>query len=185
MTRNGPVSSIPGAFCRTRLGRNQWRALVATGLPRPRVHDKPGRDLREAGCARVSRRRPSRPAPRANGNWAARSQSRSKACKSRARGDLARNAGDGVNDPRGGLLRRRQVCRNWSCPNKQRVCIIHTMRSADLIRELERAGWVLKRVRGSPHVFVHPQRRGIVVVPHPKRELGVGLVAAIRKQAGL
>jgi predicted RNA binding protein YcfA (HicA-like mRNA interferase family) len=32
---------------------------------------------------------------------------------------------------------------------------------------------------------VHPRRRGIVVVPHPKRELGVGLVAAIRKQAGL
>ena len=54
-----------------------------------------------------------------------------------------------------------------------------------LIRELERAGWVLKRVRGSHHVFTHPQRRGIVVVPHPKQELGVGLVAAIRKQAGL
>jgi len=34
-------------------------------------------------------------------------------------------------------------------------------------------------------VFDHPQRRGIVVVPHPKRELGVGLVAAIRKQSGL
>jgi predicted RNA binding protein YcfA (HicA-like mRNA interferase family) len=59
------------------------------------------------------------------------------------------------------------------------------MRSADLIRELEKAGWVLKRVRGSHHVFVHPQRGGIVVVPHPKRELGVGFVAAIRKQAGL
>jgi predicted RNA binding protein YcfA (HicA-like mRNA interferase family) len=65
------------------------------------------------------------------------------------------------------------------------VCIIHTMRSADLIRELEKAGWVLKRVRGSHHVFVYLQRRGFVVVPHPKRELGVGLVAAIRKQAGL
>jgi predicted RNA binding protein YcfA (HicA-like mRNA interferase family) len=65
------------------------------------------------------------------------------------------------------------------------VCMIHTMRSADLIRQLEKAGWVLKRVRGSHHVFIHPQRRGIVVVPHPKHELGVGLVAAIRKQAGL
>jgi predicted RNA binding protein YcfA (HicA-like mRNA interferase family) len=65
------------------------------------------------------------------------------------------------------------------------VCMIHTMRSADLIRKLEKAGWVLKRVRGSHHVFIHPQRRGIVVVPHPKHELGVGLVAAIRKQAGL
>jgi predicted RNA binding protein YcfA (HicA-like mRNA interferase family) len=62
--------------------------------------------------------------------------------------------------------------------------MIHTMRT-DVIRELEKAGWVLKRVGGSHHVFVHPQRRGIVVVPHPKCELGVGLVAAIRKQAGL
>ncbi|HEY3622621.1 MAG TPA: type II toxin-antitoxin system HicA family toxin [Roseiarcus sp.] len=59
------------------------------------------------------------------------------------------------------------------------------MRSADLIREWKEAGWVLKRVRGSHHVFTHPRRRGIVVVPHPKHELGVGLVAAIRKQAGL
>jgi predicted RNA binding protein YcfA (HicA-like mRNA interferase family) len=59
------------------------------------------------------------------------------------------------------------------------------MWSADLIRELEKAGWVLKRVRGSRHVLVHPRRRGIVVVPHPKRELGVGLVAAIRREAGL
>jgi predicted RNA binding protein YcfA (HicA-like mRNA interferase family) len=59
------------------------------------------------------------------------------------------------------------------------------MRSADLIRQLETAGWVLKRVRGSHHVFVHPQPRGIVVVPHPKHDLGVGLVAAIRKQAQL
>ena len=54
-----------------------------------------------------------------------------------------------------------------------------------LIRELEKAGWTLKRIRGSHHVFVHSSRRGIVVAPHPKRELGVGLVAAIGKQAGL
>jgi predicted RNA binding protein YcfA (HicA-like mRNA interferase family) len=59
------------------------------------------------------------------------------------------------------------------------------MRSADLIRELKKAGWTLKRVRGSHHVFIHPSRPGIVVVPHPKHELGAGLVAAIRKQAGL
>jgi len=66
------------------------------------------------------------------------------------------------------------------------VCIIHTdMRSSDLIRELEKAGWKLKRIRGSHHVFAHAKRPGIVVVPHPRHELGVGLVAAIRKQAGL
>ena len=65
------------------------------------------------------------------------------------------------------------------------MCMIHTMKSADVIRELERAGWVLDRVRGSHHVFKHPGRQGIVVVPHPKKDLGAGLVKAIRKQAGL
>ncbi len=59
------------------------------------------------------------------------------------------------------------------------------MRSADLIRELEAAGWFLNRVRGSHHVFKHPSKAGIVVVPHPKKDLGKGLVAAIRKQAEL
>jgi predicted RNA binding protein YcfA (HicA-like mRNA interferase family) len=59
------------------------------------------------------------------------------------------------------------------------------MKSAALIRELKSAGWVLDRVRGSHHVFKHPERPGLIVVPHPKKSLGVGLVAAIRKQAGL
>jgi len=59
------------------------------------------------------------------------------------------------------------------------------VRSADLIRELKRAGWVLDRVRGSHHVFNHPTRPGIIVVTHPKKDLGVGLVTAIRRQAGL
>jgi predicted RNA binding protein YcfA (HicA-like mRNA interferase family) len=62
------------------------------------------------------------------------------------------------------------------------VCI---MKSAELIRELKAAGWVLDRVRGSHHVFKHSTRPGHVVVPHPKKDLGPGLVAAIRKQAGL
>ena len=59
------------------------------------------------------------------------------------------------------------------------------MKSADLIRELGKAGWVLDRIRGSHHVFTHPSRAGIVVVPHPKKDLGKGLVAKIRKQAGI
>jgi predicted RNA binding protein YcfA (HicA-like mRNA interferase family) len=57
--------------------------------------------------------------------------------------------------------------------------------SAGLIREISRAGWLLDRVRGSHHVFTHPSLPGIVVVPHPKKDLGVGLVKAIRQQAGI
>jgi predicted RNA binding protein YcfA (HicA-like mRNA interferase family) len=56
---------------------------------------------------------------------------------------------------------------------------------AVLIRDLKAAGWFVDRVRGSHHVFKHPVRPGHVVVPHPKKDLGIGLVAAIRKQAGL
>jgi predicted RNA binding protein YcfA (HicA-like mRNA interferase family) len=59
------------------------------------------------------------------------------------------------------------------------------MKSSDLIRELQAVGWALDRVRGSHHVFRHPDRPGHVVVPRPKKELGLGLVKAIRRQAGL
>ena len=63
--------------------------------------------------------------------------------------------------------------------------MMRTMRSAELIRLLLAAGWTLDRVRGSHHVFHHPDRAGHIVVPHPKKELGKGLLAAIRKQAGV
>jgi len=59
------------------------------------------------------------------------------------------------------------------------------MKSGDLIRKLMDAGWRRDRVRVSHHVFKHPAQPGIVVVPHPKEALGIGLVAAIRTQAGL
>ena len=62
------------------------------------------------------------------------------------------------------------------------VCVV---KSDALIRELENAGWILNRVRGSHHVFRHATRPGLIVVPHPKKDLGFGLIAAIRKQAGL
>ena len=59
------------------------------------------------------------------------------------------------------------------------------MKSADLIRLLRADGWLVDRVRGSHHVFEHSAKAGLVVVPHPKKDLGPGLVAAIRKQAGI
>jgi predicted RNA binding protein YcfA (HicA-like mRNA interferase family) len=63
--------------------------------------------------------------------------------------------------------------------------MIRTVKSAAIIRELRAAGWVLNRIRGSHHVFGHPSRPGLVVVPHPKKDLGPGLITAIRKQAGV
>ena len=59
------------------------------------------------------------------------------------------------------------------------------MTSEDLIAKLKADGWALDRVSGSHHMFKHETKPGTVVVPHPKKDLGKGLVNAIRKQAGL
>ncbi|SEI19715.1 type II toxin-antitoxin system HicA family toxin [Tardiphaga sp. OK245] len=56
--------------------------------------------------------------------------------------------------------------------------------SRDIIRRLEREGWIETRVAGSHHVFKHPDTGDTLVVPHPKKDLGKGLVRAIYKGAG-
>jgi len=35
------------------------------------------------------------------------------------------------------------------------------------------------------HPFSHPDRGGVVTVPHPRKQLDKGLVQAMRRQAGL
>ena len=65
------------------------------------------------------------------------------------------------------------------------VGIIPTMGSKDLIPESLKAGWVEVRCVGSHHIFKHPERPGHLTVPHPKEDLGKGLVQKIRKHAGL
>lgn len=59
------------------------------------------------------------------------------------------------------------------------------MNSAELIKRMEKAGWVLRGVKGSHHIYVHPERPGHISVPHPKKDLGVGLAQKLMKQAGL
>ncbi|WP_413282437.1 type II toxin-antitoxin system HicA family toxin [Vibrio sp. MA40-2] len=59
------------------------------------------------------------------------------------------------------------------------------MKSRDLIKLVEEAGWELVRVKGSHHQFRHPDHKLPLTIPHPKKDLGLGLVKAIRKQAGL
>ena len=36
------------------------------------------------------------------------------------------------------------------------VVILSTMNSADLIRKLKEHGWILRGVKGSHHIYVHP-----------------------------
>lgn len=65
------------------------------------------------------------------------------------------------------------------------MCMFGPANSRDLIEERPAAGWVLDRVKGSHQVFRHRDRRHVVTVPHPKKDLGPGLVNAIRKQSGI
>jgi predicted RNA binding protein YcfA (HicA-like mRNA interferase family) len=59
------------------------------------------------------------------------------------------------------------------------------MCSIDIVKVLEADGWVLRAVRGSRHVFHHPSRPGHITAPHPKKDLGAGLVHKLFKQAGI
>ena len=55
---------------------------------------------------------------------------------------------------------------------------------AELACRLDR-GIRRRRTKGSPHIFTHPQRPGHVGVPHPTKDLGVGLLDKLMKQTGL
>jgi len=59
-----------------------------------------------------------------------------------------------------------------------------SMNSRDIIRRLKRDGWRLVRSKGSHRQFKHPDKGGLVTVPHPKRDLPLGTLRAIFKQAG-
>ena len=56
--------------------------------------------------------------------------------------------------------------------------------SRDIKRRLESEGWRLIRTTGSHHIFRHPATGAIISLPHPKKDLGTGLVQKIYKDAG-
>ena len=58
------------------------------------------------------------------------------------------------------------------------------MTSREIIQRLNREGWALVRTKGDHHVFRKPDGGGIVVVPHPKRDIPLGTLRSIFKQAG-
>lgn len=58
------------------------------------------------------------------------------------------------------------------------------MDSRRLIRALEADGWVRVHAKGSHVKLRHPSKPGIVTVPHPRKDLPLGTLRAIRKQAG-
>jgi predicted RNA binding protein YcfA (HicA-like mRNA interferase family) len=59
------------------------------------------------------------------------------------------------------------------------------MNSRDVIRALEQDGWKHVRTRGSHWQFRHPDKPGLVTIPHPRRDLAIGTLRSIEKQSGL
>ena len=59
------------------------------------------------------------------------------------------------------------------------------MDSRNVIRELKRDGWFQVKQAGSHKQFKHPTKKGRVTVPHPKRDIPIGTLKSIEKQAGV
>lgn len=57
--------------------------------------------------------------------------------------------------------------------------------STEIIKMLERDGFVLDRVKGSHHIYYNPINKKRAVVPHPKKDLPYGTAKNILKQAGI
>ncbi len=54
-----------------------------------------------------------------------------------------------------------------------------------IIKVLEKKGFVLDRIKGSHHIYYHPEMKRRVVVPLHKRDLPKGTLLEILKQAGI
>ena len=59
------------------------------------------------------------------------------------------------------------------------------MHSRDVIKELKKDGWYEVNQVGSHKQFKHSTKKGRVTVTHPNRNIPVGTLKSIEKQAGL
>lgn len=58
------------------------------------------------------------------------------------------------------------------------------MKSADIIKRLEADGWIKTHQVGSHIKFKHALKQGAVTVPHPRKDLAIGTLRSIFRQAG-
>jgi predicted RNA binding protein YcfA (HicA-like mRNA interferase family) len=59
------------------------------------------------------------------------------------------------------------------------------MHSRELIKALQKDGWYEVYQAGSHKQFNHPEKKGRVTVPHPKRDIPKGTLKSIEKQTGI
>ena len=57
--------------------------------------------------------------------------------------------------------------------------------SRELINIVKNDGWMLARVEGSHHIFKHEVKKGIVTIPHPRKDIPVKTIKSILTQAGI
>jgi len=56
--------------------------------------------------------------------------------------------------------------------------------SREVVRALESDGWYRVAQKGSSHgQFKHPTKHGRVTVPHPERDIPIGTLRSIERQA--
>ncbi len=59
------------------------------------------------------------------------------------------------------------------------------MDSREVIRLLKKDGWYEVNQVGSHKQFKHPTKPGRATVPYPKRDIPIGTLKSIEKQAGI
>ena len=57
------------------------------------------------------------------------------------------------------------------------------MNSKDIIKRLKKEGWLNAGGKGDHEKFTHPEKSGHVVVPHPRKDLAIGTLRNIYRQA--
>lgn len=59
------------------------------------------------------------------------------------------------------------------------------MDSRTVIKILKQNGWVKVATSGSHTQFRHPDKKGRVTVPHPKKDIPIGTLKSIERQSGI
>lgn len=57
--------------------------------------------------------------------------------------------------------------------------------SKEVIEQLKNDGWYEVGCDGDHHQFKHPTKKGRVTVTHPRKDIPIGTLKSIEKQAGI
>ena len=57
--------------------------------------------------------------------------------------------------------------------------------SREIVKIITKDGWYEVNCVGDHHQYKHPTKKGRLTIPHPKKDLPIGTVRSIFKQAGI